>query len=97
MSACERPSDVAGKISLVVLTHNRRERVLETVSRLLALPERCPICVVDNASSDGLRNMRQRMEEIGGRLQIESQPGAGTRIAFTYPWPERHRTHGNTP
>jgi GT2 family glycosyltransferase len=41
------------RISLVVLTHNRRERVLDTVARLLALPERCAICVVDNASTDG--------------------------------------------
>src|SRR6185369_1864979 len=34
----------------------------------------------DNASADGLRNMRQRMEEIRGQFQIESKPGAGTRI-----------------
>lgn len=41
----------------------------------------------DNASSDGLRNMRQRMTEIGGQIQLASQPGAGTRVAFLYPWP----------
>jgi GT2 family glycosyltransferase len=43
----------ASRISLVVLTHNRRARVLETLAKLRALPERCPIWVVDNGSCDG--------------------------------------------
>ncbi len=30
--------------------------------------------------ADGLRNMRQRMAEIGGELQVTSAPGAGTRV-----------------
>lgn len=33
---------------------------------------------------DGLRNMRQRMEEIGGEFHIESEPG-GTRLSFVCP------------
>jgi ligand-binding sensor domain-containing protein/two-component sensor histidine kinase len=41
----------------------------------------------DNASSDGLRNMRQRIEEIGGRFELESHPGKGTRIGVVYSWP----------
>jgi signal transduction histidine kinase/ligand-binding sensor domain-containing protein len=41
----------------------------------------------DNTSCDGLRNMRQRMEEIGGQFQLASRPGAGTRVAFLYSWP----------
>jgi signal transduction histidine kinase len=40
----------------------------------------------DNASCDGLRNMRQRMEEIGGHFQLASRPGEGTRVAFLYSW-----------
>jgi ligand-binding sensor domain-containing protein/two-component sensor histidine kinase len=32
------------------------------------------------ASGDGLENMKQRLERIGGRLTLESQPGEGTRI-----------------
>lgn len=39
-------------VSLVVLTHNRREECLRTVARALALPERPPVIVVDNASRD---------------------------------------------
>jgi len=39
------------------------------------------------ASGDGLRNIRQRMEEIGGECQIESKPKAGTRAFFRYQYP----------
>ena len=41
------------KVSVVVLTYNRREEVLRTLTHLAALAERPPIIVVDNASSDG--------------------------------------------
>ena len=43
--------------------------------------------VPDNASSEGLRNMRQRIEEIGGQFQLDSRPGKGTRVAVFYSWP----------
>ncbi len=42
----------------------------------------------DNGQADGLRNMRQRMEEIGGHFQIESMPQAGTRVLFLYRFPQ---------
>jgi len=42
----------------------------------------------DNGQADGLRNMRQRMEEIGGHFQIESMPDAGTRVSFLYRFPQ---------
>jgi len=45
--------------------------------------------VPDDAGADGLRNMRQRMEEMGGQFQVESKPGAGTQITLTYHWPHR--------
>jgi len=41
----------------------------------------------NDALSDGLRNMRQRMTDIGGDLQVESQPGTGTKIILTLAWP----------
>lgn len=47
------PMDLSGRLSLVVLTHNRCERVLHTLERLHELPERCRVVVVDNGSSDG--------------------------------------------
>jgi signal transduction histidine kinase len=33
-----------------------------------------------NGSGDGLVNMKQRIERIGGRFRLESNPGAGTQI-----------------
>ena len=44
----------------------------------------------DDAWADGLRNMRQRMGEIGGGCAIESRAGAGTTITFDVPWKENH-------
>lgn len=41
------------RISVVVLTHNRLAQVSRTVERLLALPERPTVIVVDNGSTDG--------------------------------------------
>lgn len=35
------------------------------------------------ATSNGLTNMRYRMESIGGRAKIESQPGHGTTVIFS--------------
>ena len=43
-----------------------------------------------DARADGLRNMRQRMEEIGGRFDVRSGPGAGTTISLTYYWAARN-------
>jgi len=42
----------------------------------------------DDAISDGLRNMRQRMEDIGGECRIESEPGGGTKVLVHLPWPD---------
>ena len=41
------------RISVAILTHNRREEVLRSLSLLTALPERPRIVLVDNASTDG--------------------------------------------
>jgi signal transduction histidine kinase/ligand-binding sensor domain-containing protein len=34
------------------------------------------------ARGNGLHNMRKRLEELGGRCDIESKPGGGTRVTF---------------
>jgi signal transduction histidine kinase len=36
--------------------------------------------------ADGLRNMDERMREVGGRIEIASAPGSGTRVIITLPW-----------
>ncbi|MEW2578581.1 glycosyltransferase family 2 protein [Streptomyces syringium] len=46
------PPHPAARVGVVVITRNRRERLLHTLDRLAALPERPPVTVVDNASTD---------------------------------------------
>ncbi len=41
----------------------------------------------DDTLADGLRNMRQRAEELNAEFKLESAPGAGTKISVRYPWP----------
>ena len=41
------------RVGIVVLTHNRANEVVRTLERLVALPERPAIVVVDNGSTDG--------------------------------------------
>src|SRR5690606_38481844 len=54
-----RPARAGGGVSagprvgVVVITHQRRPEVLHTLRRLRDLPERPPVVVVDNASTDG--------------------------------------------
>ena len=38
------------------------------------------------ASSLGIQGMHERMELVGGKLSIESQPGFGTKVTLTLPW-----------
>ncbi|WP_129843229.1 glycosyltransferase [Streptomyces sp. RFCAC02] len=41
------------RVTVVLITHNRRDELLRTLGRLTALPERPRVIVVDNGSSDG--------------------------------------------
>jgi ligand-binding sensor domain-containing protein/signal transduction histidine kinase len=38
---------------------------------------------ISSPGRNGLRNMRERLAEVGGSCQIESQPGRGTTVRFT--------------
>ena len=61
---------------------------------------RCRIMIADNgtgfdpgsvrASGTGLKNMRQRMAEIGGEFELESQPGHGTTVRLQFPLPRQN-------
>ncbi|MEA3085060.1 MAG: hypothetical protein QOC89_2757 [Paraburkholderia sp.] len=52
-NACSWDRSVAHRVSVVVLTHNRATEVMQTLSRLLVLPEQPEVIVADNASTDG--------------------------------------------
>jgi signal transduction histidine kinase len=41
--------------------------------------------VSTDADADGLRNMQQRMIQIGGRFDIQSGPAGGTRVSLVLP------------
>jgi signal transduction histidine kinase/ligand-binding sensor domain-containing protein len=43
-----------------------------------------------NGSGNGLRNMRQRTEELGGSFQVENNPEGGTRISLSVPFSQKN-------
>jgi signal transduction histidine kinase len=43
----------------------------------------------DPASGTGLRGLADRIDSLGGRLEIDSAPGAGTRVSARLPLPDR--------
>ncbi|MEU7281132.1 glycosyltransferase [Streptomyces sp. NPDC045431] len=49
------------RISVVVITRDRREQLLRTLERLAALPEHPPVIVVDHASADGTPEAVRRL------------------------------------
>ena len=99
----EVPTDVRHNLFLVVKeTLNnvvKHAHADEVWLRLSATDEMLRIEIEDNgrglgqpsdsAGADGLRNMRQRMKEIGGECQIEGRAGSGMKITVIFPWP-RH-------
>ncbi len=44
-----------------------------------------PGFVLPGAARGGLRNMRDRVEAVGGELVVDATPGRGTRITFSVP------------
>lgn len=47
-----------------------------------ATADQTPGTVLRTTSGNGLTNMRSRLQEIGGRCELRSEPGAGTKITF---------------
>ncbi len=60
----------------LVVEDNGKGFVLETI--LAGTPHGQP----SHGTGNGLANMRQRLAEIGGRCEIESAPGKGTKVTF---------------
>ena len=54
-----RAGTEVGRVSVVVITRNRAEEVVRTVTNMRALPEVAHIMVVDNASEDAHYVLRE--------------------------------------
>jgi GT2 family glycosyltransferase len=53
------------RVSVVVMTRDRRDNVLASLDRIVALPERPPVLLVDNGSTDGTAAaVRERHPEV---------------------------------
>ena len=75
------PPAASGVPTVVIATRDRRPRLLETLARLAALPERPPVIVVDNASRDGTADaVEQAFPQVTVlRLARDLAPAARTR------------------
>jgi signal transduction histidine kinase len=47
----------------------------------------------ENLGGIGLRNMKERILMVGGKLRIDSHPGEGTKITVTVPKEKRSKAH----
>jgi GT2 family glycosyltransferase len=63
------------RVTVVVITRNRRPELVRTLERMTALPERPPVIVVDNASSDG--SAAAAREHFPGVTVIEAARNLG--------------------
>ncbi|MBV8989791.1 MAG: glycosyltransferase [Solirubrobacterales bacterium] len=70
---------MSGKLAVVVVSRNRREQLCETLLRHLSLPERPPVVVVDDASSDGTAEvLRSRFPSVAV-ITLQAPRGAVAR------------------
>jgi GT2 family glycosyltransferase len=77
----QAPGPVDARVGVSILTHNRVDEVCRTVARMLALPERPRVVVVDNGSTDGTAaTLRARFPEVRC-LVLQGNLGAAGRNA----------------
>jgi len=62
------------RVTVVIITRNRRPELVRTLQRMTTLPERPPVIVVDNASHDG---SAQAAEEFAGVTVIAAARNLG--------------------
>jgi GT2 family glycosyltransferase len=79
---------VTGPITVVVATRNRRDLLVRTLTALGEMPERPPVIVVDDASSDGTPEFLREQYPAVGLIALAASAGAaarnvGTKVATT--------------
>ncbi len=99
MAARELPSNIRHNVFLAIkeALQNvvKHSRATEVWLRISLTPEEVRVVIEDNglgfdhmpdnALADGLRNMHQRMSEIGGECRIQSEAGRGTSVILKLP------------
>lgn len=69
----------AGRIAVVVLTHNRRTEILRTLQHLFSAGETPTVCVVDNASTDGSAELIAQRYPLVRLVRLAENLGAAGR------------------
>ncbi|MDB6028653.1 MAG: hypothetical protein JWM68_4876, partial [Verrucomicrobiales bacterium] len=106
LPSCALSAEVRHNIFLVIkeALHNvvRHAEATEVWIRLSVEADVFTVQIEDNgkgfrgspanvATSDGLENMPKRLESLGGKFSLQSEPGKGTRIRFQIPIKSRER------
>src|SRR5690242_13725303 len=67
------------RISVVIITHNRREQLLDTLAHMTALPDAAPILLADNGSDDGTADAVARAYPDVRLIRLPKNLGAVAR------------------
>jgi GT2 family glycosyltransferase len=70
-----------GRVTVVIITRDRRTELLRTLDRMTALPERPPIIVVDNASADGSAEAAERFPGVSVIRAGQNLGAVGRNVA----------------
>ncbi|MCC6493130.1 MAG: glycosyltransferase [Pirellulales bacterium] len=72
-------SELESRVSVVVITHDRRDELARTLAKLAALREAPPLIVVDNGSTDGTAELVARSFPQAALISTGENLGAAAR------------------
>jgi GT2 family glycosyltransferase len=77
------PASLSSPVGVAIATRDRRERVLETAARIVALPERPPLVVADDGSRDGTVGALRERFDAARVAVLALDPGHGSAARNT--------------